>query len=85
MTEQAAVAWLARLIERRHIYRQAEVAVVYAMLINMHEPGDVEFWTKINGMVTQRWPKGLERVKRLAWRYFDGSERVPPIRTIDGK
>ncbi len=40
---------------------QREVATLYA------QGTDTSDWQAINREIANRWPKGLERVKRLAW------------------
>lgn len=49
----------------RHGGRQKDVAEVYAMAIASSRYID---WRRVNGAVAARWPKGLVRVKTMAWR-----------------
>lgn len=48
---------------------QKQIALSYAFAIvtdgNKIEPVD---WKAINAAITERWPKGLERVKKMAWK-----------------
>ena len=43
---------------------QRQVAQSYALALQSAWPTD---WLRVNLAITKRWPKGLERVKRLAW------------------
>ena len=47
-------------------FRQAYVATVYAEAIDAI-PSPDPLWSRINAAITARWPKGLDRVKKLAW------------------
>lgn len=48
--------------------RQRDVALAYARAIDALPPGLSTAWIPINEAITARWPKGLERVKKLAWK-----------------
>lgn len=43
---------------------QREIAQTYALGLRSSWPTD---WKKVNAMILERWPKGLERIKNLAW------------------
>lgn len=43
---------------------QRQVAQTYALALQSSWPTD---WNRVNAAITARWPKGLERIKRLAW------------------
>ena len=44
---------------------QTSVALTYAYL--MAQEGDKADWARVNAAIKARWPKGLERVKVMAW------------------
>lgn len=46
--------------------KQTDVAPLYAQAIRQLDSRSPE-WTRINDAITARWPKGLDRVKKLAW------------------
>lgn len=46
--------------------RQVDAAKLYARAILCVPYGDPA-WSQINSAITARWPKGLDRVKKLAW------------------
>ena len=43
---------------------QKQIAQTYRLALQSSWPTD---WAKVNAMITARWPKGLNRVKELAW------------------
>ena len=43
---------------------QREIAQTYALALRSSWPTD---WKQVNAMILERWPKGLERIKNLAW------------------
>lgn len=43
---------------------QRQVAQSYALALQSSWPTD---WKRVNEAIARRWPKGLERIKRLAW------------------
>lgn len=43
---------------------QRSVAMTYALAIRSTWPTD---WPRVNRAISARWPKGLERIKRMAW------------------
>jgi len=43
---------------------QRQVAQTYALGLRSSWPTD---WAKVNALILARWPKGLERVKEMAW------------------
>ena len=54
--------------EIRDAENQREAAYTYALAMRFIAPGFGEPWARINAAVCERWPKGLERVKTLAWK-----------------
>jgi hypothetical protein len=53
---------------------QRQIAQTYALGIRSSWPTD---WEKVNEMILARWPKGLTRIKEMAWsgKCFD---HLPP-------
>ena len=43
---------------------QKSVAKAYALGLRSSWPTD---WAKVNALIVEKWPKGLERIKKLAW------------------
>jgi hypothetical protein len=43
---------------------QRQIAQTYALGLRSSFPTD---WSKVNALILARWPKGLERVKNMAW------------------
>ena len=56
--------------------RHWDVAKVYALLVGAERLGAIVDWKDINAQLQQRWPKGLVRVKRMAWRIVEGKVRA---------
>lgn len=52
--------------------KQADIAMTYAMAIVSSWPTD---WAVVNAAITKRWPKGLERVKKAAWKIIETKKR----------
>lgn len=50
--------------EIKHGCTQRQVAQTYALGLRSTWPTD---WAKVNQMIVARWPKGLERIKNMAW------------------
>ena len=50
--------------EIRQGLTQRQIAQTYALAIRSSYPTD---WAKVNGFILARWPKGLERIKKMAW------------------
>lgn len=48
---------------------QKDVALTYALAIRDEDVVPVD-WHRANAAIRNRWPKGLERVKKLAWKRF---------------
>lgn len=62
--------------EIRAARNQREAADVYASAIRLIEPcGPGDEWRRINVAVMERWPKGLQRVKAMAWKIAEERER----------
>lgn len=51
---------------------QRQIAQTYALAIRSSWPTD---WQRVNAAILAKWPKGLERIKKLAWsgKCFDGA------------
>ena len=49
--------------------KQKDVALTYALAMRDEEIVPVD-WRRINAAIRNRWPKGLERVKKMAWQRF---------------
>ncbi len=43
---------------------QIDVAKTYALALRSSHPTD---WARVNVAIRNRWPKGLDRVRQLAW------------------
>jgi hypothetical protein len=43
---------------------QRQVAQTYALGLRSTWPTD---WKRVNEMILAKWPKGLERIKNMAW------------------
>ena len=52
--------------------KQTDVAMTYAMAIVSSWPTD---WAAVNAAITKRWPKGLDRVKKQAWKIVEQKRR----------
>lgn len=52
--------------------KQADVAETYAMALVSTWPTD---WAVVNAAIVARWPKGLERVKKRAWKIVEDKRR----------
>lgn len=50
--------------------KQADVALTYALAMRdeAHVPVD---WKRANAAIVKRWPKGLARVKEMAWKLLE--------------
>lgn len=55
---------------------QRQVAQTYALGLRSSAKTD---WAKVNALIVARWPKGLDRIKKMAWsgKCFD-----PPINPL---
>lgn len=51
--------------------KQKDVALTYALAIRDEDAVPVD-WKRANAAIVKRWPKGLVRVKELAWKLFQG-------------
>lgn len=51
---------------------QPDIAQTYAMALVSSWPTD---WAVVNAAIVKRWPKGLERVKKLAWKIIETKRR----------
>lgn len=43
---------------------QRAIAKTYALALRSSWPTD---WKRVNEAITRKWPKGLDRIKSLAW------------------
>lgn len=55
---------------------QAQVAELYAMAIVSSWPTD---WRRVNKAIADKWPKGLSRVKQMAWSIIRRHKRCDDI------
>ncbi len=51
---------------------QSHVAMTYAMALVSTWPTD---WKAVNAAIVKRWPKDLERVKKMAWKIVEDKKR----------
>jgi hypothetical protein len=61
-----------RLVERECAepsLKQRDVALTYALAIRDENLSPVD-WKRVNEAIVARWPRGLERVKKMAWAHF---------------
>lgn len=49
--------------------KQKDVALTYALAIRDEDVEPVD-WKRANAAILARWPKGLARVKEMAWRHL---------------
>jgi hypothetical protein len=50
------------------VFTQKSVALTYALAMSAEQHGVPVDWKRANTAITARWPKGLVRVKELAWK-----------------
>lgn len=50
--------------EIRQGCNQRQIAQTYALALRSSWPTD---WAKVNALILARWPKGLTRIKEMAW------------------
>ena len=43
---------------------QKQIAQTYALALRSSWPTD---WTRVNKAILAKWPRGLERIKKMAW------------------
>jgi hypothetical protein len=43
---------------------QHQIAMTYALALQSSWKTN---WSRVNTAITNRWPKGLERIKKMAW------------------
>lgn len=55
---------------------QKSVAMTYALAMSAEKHGVPVDWKRANAAIAARWPKGLVRVKELAWKLV--RERATP-------
>jgi len=46
---------------------QRDVAMTYRLAMLSSERASID-WAKVNQAILKRWPKGLTRIKEMAWR-----------------
>jgi len=61
--ELAEVEWVIE-NEIKQGCTQRQVAQTYALGIRSSWPTD---WKRVNAAIMAKWPKGLERIKKMAW------------------
>ena len=52
------------------VFTQESVALTYALAMRDETLVPVD-WKRANAAILARWPKGLDRVKRLAWKRLE--------------
>jgi hypothetical protein len=57
---------------------QRDVAMTYGLAILGEDAGEIVDWKRINDAVLKRWPRGLTRVKRLAWGWVEANRKGWP-------
>lgn len=69
-------------IRAKH-YNQVKVAAVYAQVMlalyrsTMNNDGFTNpIWQEMNLLIKERWPNGLERVKKLAWDIYEAQGAI---------
>ena len=51
---------------------QKDIALTYAMAMESTWPTD---WLRVNKAIQAKWPKGLNRVKEMAWKIREQKRR----------
>jgi hypothetical protein len=49
---------------------QKSVALTYALAMHAESHGVPVDWPRANAAIRSRWPKGLARVKEMAWKHI---------------
>jgi hypothetical protein len=62
---------------------QKSVALSYALAMHAEEHGTPVDWKRANEAIRARWPKGLQRVKEMAWKFV--RERATPAPGVTPK
>ncbi len=44
------------------------VALTYALAMHAEDNGTPVDWRRVNAAIRNRWPRGLDRVKKMAWK-----------------
>jgi hypothetical protein len=52
--------------------QQKDIALTYALAMRSEDGGEKQDWPRMNNAILARWPKGLERVKTMAWKIAEG-------------
>lgn len=64
--------------------KQKDVALTYALA--MRDEGLVPVdWKRANAAILKRWPRGLERVKKMAWGMFEKPKNECPAGYMQGR
>lgn len=50
------------------VFTQKSVALTYALAMSAEQHGVLVDWHRANAAIRNRWPKGLVRVKEMAWK-----------------
>jgi hypothetical protein len=59
---------------------QSNIAVAYAVAILNQKQFPVD-WKRVNAAIEKRWSlRGLERVKEMAWSYFEDDKKWDELR-----
>ena len=64
------------------LINQKSVALSYALALRDEASVPVD-WGRVNAAIRKRWPKGLERVKGMAWKAIETGES-PLTRATNG-
>jgi len=59
---------------------QKQVALTYALGLLSSWPTD---WARVNNAILSRWPKGLNRVKEMAWKLVEEKRKQTSANTTD--
>jgi len=59
-------------------FTQKDVALTYALAIRDEDVVPVD-WPRVNAAIRNRWPRGLDRVKKMAWARFKA--RAEPVQS----
>lgn len=50
--------------------RQRDIAMTYGLIMKLGQQNEVD-WAAINTAIQNRWPKGLARIKEMAWKFAE--------------
>lgn len=61
--------------------KQKDVALSYALAMRGEALGEPVDWPRVNAAIARRWPKGLVRVKEMAWKLREAAAGAIEERT----